>query len=114
MQQQTVDSLIVGYQAQIAALKPRIELEVAALRDEGGGFFNVEDEVVLAEGLQFVDREDVECKRRGVAIKIEAVIYYVLLLEVGYDCRPQRYEFSSYCFAATFICESGDAVGEAS
>lgn len=114
MQQQTVDSFVVGCQAQIAALKPGIELEVAGLRDEWGGLFYVEDEVILAEGLELVDREDVECKRRGVAIEIEAVIYYVFLLEVSDDCRPQWYEFSPYSLAATLIREGRDAVGEAS
>ena len=47
------------------------------MKDEGGGLFYVEDEVILAEGRERVDREDVECKQRGVATKIEAVIYYV-------------------------------------
>ena len=72
-----------------------------------------EDEVILAEGLQLVDGEDVQGKRRGVAIKIEAVIYNVLLLEVSDYGGPQWHKFPSSTLAATFVAKGGDAVGEA-
>lgn len=114
MQQQTVNSFVVGSQAQVAALKPRIELQVAAKRDERGSLIDVEDEVVLAEGLQLVDWEDVEGKRGRVAIKIEAVIYYVFLLKVSHYCGPQRHKFSSCPLVAVLIAKRRDVVGEAS